>query len=294
MNLATIPLLIAALLMLGSGGTPPDTVQILLSGQVALVGPTAGGPSDPGAVIVADASARIPDGVEVSGPVYVIGGELTVDGRVTGDVVQLAGTVVVGPSAEIGGELRQIAGTLEVDPGAEVVRRSSVDLASGSRDGPGSLVPLAVLTLLLALVGGLLARTRPRALGNVAEAITTHPVIVLTVGALLGVTAIAFVVYMAFTLVLLPLAFIALAVGAVALAIGTIGLGHALGRRMPGMTPTLATPLGVVVAMVVLHLVGLIPLIGSLVVIALLLAGLGATVLTYFGLARFEPVRLAE
>lgn len=295
MNLATIPLLIAALFMLGSGGSPPGTVQLLLTGQAMLgsaVGVTAG--TQPGAVIVADTTAHLPAGAELEGPVHVIGGELTVDGHVAGDVVQLAGTVVVGPDATIAGELRHVAGTLEVDPAADVARRTSVAVASDDAGGAGTYVPLAVSTLLLALLAGWLARSRPRLLGNVADAVTSHPVIVLTVGVLLGLTSIALIVFMGFTLVLLPVALVALTVGAVALAAGTIGLGHAVGRRMPGVSPPVGTALGVVVTVVALQVVGLVPVVGGLVAIAVLLAGLGATILTYFGLVRFEPVHIPE
>lgn len=294
MNLATIPLLIAALFMLGSGGTPPGTVQLVLTGQATLAS-TATTPAEnqPGAVIVADATAHLPAGTELQGPIHVIGGELTVEGHVAGDVVQLAGTVVVGPDATIAGELRHVAGTLEVDPAADVARRR-VAVTSDDAGGPATYVPLAVSTLLLALLAGWLARSRPRLLGNVADAVTSHPVIVLTVGVLLGLTSIALIVFMGFTLVLLPLALVALAVGAVALAAGTIGLGHAVGRRIPGVSPPVGTALGVVVTVAALQVVGLVPVVGGLVAIAVLLAGLGATILTYFGLARFEPVHIPE
>jgi hypothetical protein len=312
MSLATLPLLIAALFMLGSGGTPPGTVELLLSGQVTLAGPPAGEPagrtsvsgSDPSsadpatpdqrAVIVGEALAHVPAGAEVPGPIHVIGGSLRVDGRVAGDVVQLAGTVVVGPDASIGGELRHVAGSLVVDQGADISRRSTLELTSESGDGPRSFAVSAVLTLLLALAGGFLTRTRPRALDNVADAVTSHPVIVLTVGALLGLTGIAVIVYMGFTLVLLPVALIALGVGALALATGTIGVGHAVGRRIPWVSPPVATAVGVVSTVVVLRLVGLVPLVGGLTAGAVLLSGLGATILTYFGLTRFEPVRIPE
>lgn len=294
MNLATIPLLIAALLMLSAGGTPPDDVHLLLSGGTTLGGPVVGASSEPEAVIVADARAHLPGDAALSGPVYVIGGELTVDGRVTGDVVQLAGSVIVGPEAVIDGELRLIAGTLDVDPGADVARRSSVDLGSEGRDGPGSLLPTVGLAVLLALVGAVLARFRPRALGNVADAVTSHPVIVVTVGLLLAVTAVALLVYLAFTLVLLPVAILGLVAGVVALAVGTVGIGHAVGRRIPGLAPPAATGVGVVVTVLGLSLVGVVPLVGALVSGAVVLAGLGATILTYFGLAPFEPVRLVD
>ncbi|NLI18764.1 MAG: polymer-forming cytoskeletal protein [Actinomycetales bacterium] len=301
MTPATIALLIASLFMLGSGGTPPGTVQLLLSGPVTLAvadeatsASSALSGSSPGAIIVGDAKAHLPAGAELAGPIHVIGGELTVDGRVTGDVVQLAGTVVVSEGSRIDGELRHVAGTLELDPGAEIARRSTVELTSDGGGGPLSYVLLVVTALLLALVGGRLARTRPRALGNVADAVTHHPVIVLTVGSLLALTAIAVIVFMGFTLALLPIALVGLAVGAVVLAFGTLGVGHAVGRRITGAPPQVATAIGVVATVVALQLVGLVPVVGGLLALAVLLAGLGAAILTYFGLAPFEPVRVTD
>jgi len=107
-------------------------------------------------------------------------------------------------------------------------------------------------------------------------------------------TAIALIVFMGFTLVLFPVALVALGLGAVGLAAGTIGLGHAVGRRIPGVGPSMGTVLGVLAIVVALQVVGLVPVVGGLVAIVVLLAGLGATILTYFGLSRFEPVHIPD
>jgi len=46
--------------------------------------------------------------------------------------------------------------------------------------------------------------------------------------------------------------------------------------------------------MVLLQVIGVIPILGDLIAGGLLLTGLGAVVLTYFGLQEFEPVSLPE
>jgi len=56
----------------------------------------------------------------------------------------------------------------------------------------------------------------------------------------------------------------------------------------------LATGIGAFLVMAGLELIGLIPLIGDLVAMGILTAGLGAVVITYFGLSEFNPVKLPE
>ena len=144
------------------------------------------------------------------------------------------------------------------------------------------------------MIAGRFSRTRPRALENVAAAIGEHPVITVTVGVLLTLTAIAVLVFMGFTLVLIPLALVGLLAGVVVLGFGVLGLGQLVGNRLPGLTGRAATVVGVVAVVVTLQLVGLIPLVGDLAVIAALMAGVGAVTVTYFGVARFRPVELPE
>jgi len=54
------------------------------------------------------------------GPVVVIGGSATIDGRVDDDVVVVGGTVHVGPTASIQGDVVSIGGHAEIDPMARV------------------------------------------------------------------------------------------------------------------------------------------------------------------------------
>ena len=287
MNLAIIPLLIAALLMV-SGDSDVETVQLMMSGEQVVE-------ALDGALIVAEAAVEIPDGARVPGPIYVIGGELIVSGAVTGDVVQLAGTVTVGPGASISNELQHIAGILVVSDDADIGRRTSLDLtgAAGDNSAAGYLSG-AMLVLFLAGVGYLLTGKRSAALDNVAAAVRGHPVATLTVGFLLTLTFISVFVFMAMTLVLLPVAIFGLLVGAATLGYGVIGWGHLIGKRLPIRHHRLATAVGVVLVVIGIQLAGSIPLVGDLIVVAVLLLGLGAVVVTYYGVTRFRPVALPD
>ena len=287
MNLAIIPLLIAALLMV-SGDSDVETVQLMMSGEQVVE-------ALDGALIVAEAAVEIPDGARVPGPIYVIGGALIVSGAVTGDVVQLAGTVTVGPGASISNELQHIAGILVVSDDADIGRRTSLDLtgAAGDNSAAGYLSG-AMLVLFLAGVGYLLTGKRSAALDNVAAAVRGHPVATLTVGFLLTLTFISVFVFMAMTLVLLPVAIFGLLVGAATLGYGVIGWGHLIGKRLPIRHDRFSTVVGVVLVAIGIQVTGSIPLVGDLIVVAVLLLGLGAVVVTYYGVSRFRPVALPD
>jgi hypothetical protein len=287
MNLTLIPLLIAALL-LASGEPEVDTVQLILSGEHAVT-------EREGAVIVGESTVTIPSGTVVPGPIYVIGGELRVAGEVAGDVTQFAGIVSVEAGAVIAGELQHVAGTLTVDEDTEIGRRTSLNMGDPEGTTPGSRVlPPASLALLLAAVGYLLASRRPIALTNVSTAVRTHPVVTLTVGTLAFLTVISILVFMAFTLVLIPITVLGIVAGLLTLGYGLIGSGHLIGTLLPIRRHGLATALGVVVFVGVLSLVSLIPVVGDLVGAALVLTGVGAVLVTYYGVAPFRPEPLPD
>ena len=160
---------------------------------------------------------------------------------------------------------------------------------------PGSgILPRASLALLLAAVGYLLARKRLIALANVSTAIRAHPVVTITVGTLAFLTVISILVFMAFTLVLMPITVLGIIAGALTLGYGFITWGYLIGTRLPLHRPTLATAVGVVVLVGGLTLVGLVPVVGDLVVAAIALSGVGGVLVTYYGVAPFRTVQLPD
>jgi uncharacterized membrane protein len=78
-------------------------------------------------------------------------------------------------------------------------------------------------------------------------------------------------------------------VGALTIAYGVVSLGYVVGRRLDTSRTGLATGVGVVAVVALLQALGVVPVVGDLVAAAVLVTGLGAVVLTYFGLQRFEP-----
>ncbi len=97
---------------------------------------------------------------------------------------------------------------------------------------------------------------------------------------------------MAFTLVLIPVALLGLGVGLLTIAYGILGLGYLVGQRSGIERADVAAAAGVVAVMALLQVFQFVPVVGTLAGGAILLAGLGAVVITCYGLAPFEPPTL--
>ena len=87
---------------------------------------------------------------------------------------------------------------------------------------------------------------------------------------------------------------VGLVAGLVVVGYGVVALGAVVAERLPIQHPGLATAAGVAVVMALLQVLGAIPVLGSMAVGGLLLAGLGAVLLTYFGLKEFTPATLPD
>lgn len=287
MKLELIPLLILALLLLSAGGADVETAEFVIEGDHEVT-------DHRGALIVGDATVTVPPDAEVPGPVYVIGGELRVEGTVAGDVTQLAGVLALEDGAAIEGRLQHVAGTERIADGAVVAERTTVEVTRNDPGPVAAYLPTALATLALALAGAWLSRRWPTLLENVGATARDHALISLTVGGLVFVTFLSVFVFMAFTLVLVPVSLLGLLLGAAAVAYGVVALGYLVGRRLETPRVGLATALGVAIVVVLLEASSAVPVVGDLLAIGLLLTGFGAVVLTYFGLRRFEPVTLPE
>jgi hypothetical protein len=285
MNLELVPMLIVTLLLILGGDVDVDTAQLLLRGDHSVT-------DHQGALIVGDAWVTVPADARAPGPIYVIGGKTRIEGAVAGDVRQLAGTLVVADGAIVGGELQRIGGVQTIADTAEIARRSTVEVATPAGGSVLGYGPSVLVTLLLAFVAARRARRNPTALTNLRGAVTEHPLISLTIGALVAVTGLSLFVFMAFTLVLLPVSILGLLAGLVVTGYGIVAWGTLVAPRIPTTRGGLAAGAGVAVVMVALELAGGVPVLGDLLVIGVLLTGIGAVMVTYFGLQEYRPVTL--
>ncbi len=232
----------------------------------------------------------VPKGVDVHGPLHVLGGDVLVSGAVDGDVLLVSGSVTLTETSTVAGSMQHYGGKLTMVPGSSVGALTGIDVATVRSEPRKNLLTTAVMGGVLALLGAWGARRSPRALTNVSDAVREHPLIGVTVGTLLSLTAISVLVFMAFTVLLLPVALFGLAVGLAAVGYAAVALGHLTGRLLPIRRPEVATAAGVLIVVAILGGLEAVPVAGDAIALALLLTGLGSVFLTYLGLRRFTPM----
>lgn len=284
MNPETIPLLLVALLLLTAGGDVSRADVVFDGTHEAGEAP----------LVVAGGVVTVSENATTPGPVYVVNGTLDVRGTVAGDLQQLGGNVTVADGARVGGTYRPVGGGRTVAPEADVtVQPVAPSPAPSPLLGPSLF---ALQTAVLALAGFLLGRRRPALLETVGAAAQDHPAVSLTVGVLVGLSALSLAVFMAFTLVLLPVSLLGLLVGIVVTGYGVLALGHLLGEwfgRFGIEDQGWATALGVVALSVGLELLGFLPF-GDFAALLVVTTGLGAALVSYLGFRRFEPAFVVE
>ena len=241
---------------------------------------------------------QVTPGEVVRGDVVAIGGDASIDGQVTGDVVCVAGNADLGPNADIGGDLTVVAGTLKRDPAARVggsvneigwgdlhflpnrVRRPEFGFLSGPNRPSlftliSTIVRLGILCFLASLVFlfgreyvqrvGDRAAAEPLKAGLVGLLIQLLFIPALVVTVLLMVVTIIGIPLLA----LIPFALVALAV---LWLVGFSAVSHDVGRFTAArigwqeQSPYLVTALGVAVVLSPVLIGGLIGLGGGLLV----------------------------
>ena len=280
-----IPLLIVVLLLLSASGAEPDTMDVVLDGDHAVT-------AVDDVLVVGGGTATVPENASVAGRLFAIGGDLQIEGQVDGNVRLLAGNLTVGSGAEITGELQTIAGEPSVAEGARIGSRSSIDVTPRTSTPAERAGSLALQVVALALAGGWFARRRATLLRNVGDSITHHTVVSGVVGSIAGAALLVLFVYMAFTLILLPLSVVGLLAGFLVIVYAYVTYGFLIGRRLPIERVDVATAVGVGAFVIAIELLGRIPVLGAATQFMLVAVGLGAVLITYFGLQRFEPAAM--
>lgn len=270
-----------------------------------------------GSVVIVGGSSEL--GGEVEGDVVVFGGSVTLLETVViqGDLVRSGGSIDAEEGYEVqGNETQSIPdGTAFpfVDDNAEVVPPSTP--ANVVRSGVEGLVSelmrvllAAISALSLAIFAGLLAMLvvalMPEPVERVTAAITQAPILSGGLGllTLIAVPVLAVLVMVLTLFCFTPVSFVAMLMYVVAIFLGWLALGALLGERLmraarsQTISPVLAAGLGTFLITLLVNLFNASPLLPELgsffgsVVSALLAAiGLGAVVLTRFGLRPYFP-----
>lgn len=278
----SIPLLIVIILMLSASGVDPASMEIHYDGERTVT-------DIDGALVVAGGTVSVPDGATVTGRVFVIDGTFDLAGTVDGPLTQLAGDAAIQPTGTVTGEFQTVSGETTIAESAAIGSRSVIDVdpQEGSGGVPGLFVLLQMIGL--AVFGYLVGRWRPELLGNVGDAATHHPGVSVVTGGFAGAVLLVLLIFMAFTLILLPVSLVGLVALLVTIGYGELSIGYLLAGPLPVEQPKWRAALGGVALVLLLQLIGLIPIVGTLVPGLVALAALGAPLITYYGLRSFEP-----
>lgn len=282
----SIPLLVVVLLLISVGGGEIEQLGLSFAGEHAIE-------ELEDAEVVAGGTTTIPADEIVTGDVYVIGGTVRVEGQIEGDVTIVAGNLSVIDGGTVTGTVQRYGGEAMVAEGATVGQFSEFDAPTPNNSLEQRFLAFLLQFLALGSIGFWLVRRHSGVLDNVGDAITGHTLVSGVVGALAAVTLLVLFVYMAFTLILIPVTIVGLLGEVLIVLYGQVALGHLIGRRLPIARTDLATVAGVGTLLLVIEGLGFVPYLGALIQLSLIVVGFGAVVNTYFGLARFEPPTIA-
>lgn len=244
----------------------------------------------------------------VSGYALLAGDDVRIDAAVTGDVELSAGSVAFGEAARIGGRLvlyEETPGQIEVPafviPENRIERRDAkaFDMQkmpnAGWFDWRGMILRFIGGVVIVAALAALLAAVAPTRLSAMRHRVLEGPFRTFWFGFLALSAVIGSAILLAMTIVGIFVApasialallggFLGYVVGAYAFGVGLL---LAIGRNEPDTLGERAMAAGI--GALLAGLIGLIPILGWIFVLALTLAGVGALTLHLFRPAFFTP-----
>ena len=280
-----IPLLIVVLLIISIGGGDVQEMSVTFQGDNTV-------DSLADVHVVAGGNRTVPGDATVDGDVYVIGGTAAIDGTVDGDVTLLNGNLSVRDGATVTGAIQTYSGSVAISSDASVGRVSQFEAPAPSSSPAQRIGAFLLQFLVLGAFGWWLVERHPLVIENVGAAITEHALVNAVVGSLGATTLLVLFVYMAFTLILLPVALVGLFAEFLVILYGQAVFGYLIGTRLPIERDGVATLAGIAVFLLVVELLGLVPYLGGIAQLTVAVVGFGAVLNTYFGLQRFDPVTI--
>ena len=224
-----------------------------------------------------------------------IGGSVTIAGHVQRDTVAVGGSVTLLPGARVEGDAVAVGGTVSVDPAA-TLEGDSVSLGGtipttigsatrwvvGGGRGMRSMFSRTARAVLVYVIALLIAAAFPGALSRVKTYLVDRPGLSALGGLAIIFGFVPLCVLLAVTIIGIPLIPVAVLLLIALLFFGfTVSAGW-LGERMPFLgdkTPVKTVALGGIV----LALVGLIPWLGTAVLVLVAAFPAGAALLSRFG-----------
>ncbi|HSB66409.1 MAG TPA: polymer-forming cytoskeletal protein [Anaerolineales bacterium] len=249
-------------------------------------------------------------GSTITGNVVLIGGSVQAAGTITGNVTVLGGTLNLASTFVLNGNLTTGGTSVNRDPNAKIYGQVNTNGNTPSIVIPGQvqipnfdlglnpffkIVSFFLRLFLWALVAMVLAMFVPSYLNRTSQAAIAQPLMTGGMGLLTIIVAVIVLVILVITICLIPVALLGLLLLVLAWAFGFISLGFEVGKRISSTSkmvwhPAISAGLGTLLLMAVLSgLEALVPCVGWIPKALVGLVGLGAVLLTQFGMKAYNP-----
>ncbi|MCL4562226.1 MAG: hypothetical protein M1281_16645 [Chloroflexi bacterium] len=294
-------LLVALALSSSASALSPNDDKIVFGGNYTL----ASGDTLNGNLAVFGGNATLEAGSTVTGNVLLAGGTLTASGEIRGNVAAMGGSVFLNDGALVQGDLADLGATIHRSANARVEGQTITGTTGpGQFNIPGQVFTPRVFTdlhpitdviwylfrtLALAALAMLLMLFMPNPLNRTAQAAGIQPVLAGGLGLLTIVVAPIVLLLLVITILLIPVSLLGILVLVIAGVFGWIALGLEVGKRIAGMFKTewplaVAAGVGTFLLSLVANGIGFIPCVGWLAPFLVTIIGLGAVILTRFGI----------
>ena len=261
-------------------------------------------------LIIIGGNVDLKNGSRINGNVILVGGVAEAAGTISGNVWVFGGTMNLASTFVLNGDLTTGSTAINRDPGAKINGQININEIGPTYVIPGQIqVPNLTTNLnpalkvagfflrliLWALAAMVLAMFIPNPLNRTSHAAVTQPLISGGMGLLTIIVVPILAVLLAITICLIPVSVVGILLLVIAWLYGLIALGYEVGKRITsGSTvtwhPALSAGLGTLLLMGVLNGVeAVIPCVGWIPKFLIGLVGLGAVLLTQFGMKDYLP-----
>ena len=226
--------------------------------------------------------------------VVAIGGNVTVSGVVHGEIVAIGGNIFLGPTAKVGKEVVSIGGSIHKEPGAQIgddeVELNIPGLSSLiGFSTTASWVGWALAFKILAFIGFLalalvIVAIIPKPFGLISNNVQQNTLKSILLGILGLVVLIPMAVFLAITVIGLPLVALEVFLVGIAFLVGYIAIAQLIGDKIAALLkrPALNALWVTLLGLLTLYLIGWVPFIGSLVKATAIVLGFGGVLTTVF------------
>ena len=292
-----VSLLLVAFFAAGCSSSSNEGDKFIMGGTYRL------GPNEKidGDLSIFGGAVRLEDGSTVDGKVILIGGTVNAAGIINGGIDGLGGSITLDDTAIVYGDITTVGASVYKSDSAIVQGKVTSQSENGVQlpDVPKMVQPdilnplgdvMGVLSqsLVFALLAVLVVLFLPGQTMNVSGSIEDSPVSAGAIGLLTTILAPFVILLLAITIILSPIAILAVVVAFIGFLFGWFAVGLMLGERLAELfkaqwAPAVNAGIGTFVLTLVTGLFNLIPCVGWIVSYMVALLALGGIVMSAFG-----------